>query len=500
MHEYTQFLLLYIFFIYKRVKKRGIMGHSFSNIDNKNGLSLGLVDYTAPVKTNTIKDIKEKQKMLLNFKLPKAEAQKNLKPDKDALFNFDKQKFDFSLKSYVKSDANVPGKESGFTKEIPGWYVLKDNTARQDQLNAHLSKFKTDKEQLKEVQRLVSKGITKTDVTLLAGTLEKLRKNIIVGSAKSIVNINGSEELKTFAGVAVANEIPKINPTKRYGVLQVALNTNNKEVRMAAASNVVSLPKEDQIKGIKSIAATGDQAVINSLAGISYKTNKNIQSIIQSIIQKPNYVETKQILPKMEEKIKSESKFETTKQINEKNKPESKINTEKQTTEKNQAKNTKLSEKELKKITYQKLNLSEKIKRAINSTLGNRDYLIKRIFNKISEREKIFLISSLSSNELSHVFGCILQNGPSMNVLSKAIKSLEKVDNGNKEEFIKKINSSGFLNVMGAQIGLFSSSTQRIFVEESAKKGELNKINENLLSESVKEDYTKLVNKSNQHC
>lgn len=155
----------------------------------------------------------------------------------------------------------LPTEKTQVLTEIPGWSVLKDDNERQKSLNTYLEKFSTKEAQEKEIERLISISTSRQDITFLSGTLKALRDDVVVGAAKCIVNIGGSKDLKTHAGVSVANEIPKVSENKRLDVLLATVCIANPEVVCAAASKVSSLPSQDQVTGAKAVTLSDSEAL-----------------------------------------------------------------------------------------------------------------------------------------------------------------------------------------------------------------------------------------------
>lgn len=427
-----------------------------------------------------------------------------------------------------------------FTRYYTG-YKKADTKTKEKFVSQYLKSMANDPTgQSKEFERLRKAGISSEELELLAKNIEVLNAKVQTNAADAVCN-NGTDEQNRVGRRVVANNYQHYDKTVQNPVSQMIVKTGdtniikiaashasecdktnqvdivgiyqkveNKDVNKIlidqyskyakenqldihtimsgsklsetveyAASNIWQFDKDNQSKAVQITVNTGNEAAVNAASAQYAKYDKSVQSEIKSIIQNTDYDSAKQTLADAEEKAEAEAK------------QEAKIEAEEQAKAETEAKaNAKAADNE-------KSNITEKVKNILNSKSNNKDSLIKDTLKGASEGEKIALISSLSPNELLNVLDFILQDNPSINVLSKAMTALDQIDDKRKEEFVEKINKTYLSKIVGTQIGVFSLNTQKTFVEESAKSGELNSINKNLLSTSVREKYIKLTNEQN---
>lgn len=482
---------------------------------------------------------------------PKANSSDN------SVFNFSNGNSDFSLQSFIKSDAEITNQPDGLSKEISGWYVLKDDQARQNQLNAHLAKFKTADEQLKELQRLISKGITKNDATLLAGTLGQLQQGIQIQAVENMIdNKNFSKEVKQVSDNEVAKNVKNLHKDNQIQAEKLVMQKTNKETKMIMAQEVPNFADENQVEGSKIVVATNDIDIIKSGASVASQCSVANQTQIVKTYQEIENKEVNKLLIDQYgdyakenqldiHKIMSSSKLSETVEYAASNiwlfdkdnqaqavrittdtgneaainaasaqyakydkSAQEEIKTIINNTDCDSAKETLAdieAEKQAKteaeakaaetsKTNDEKTTVTEKVKEIIDSKSTNKDALIQKTLKNATEGEKIALIASLPPNELVNVLDIILQDNPSLNVLSKAMTALDRIDDKRKNEFVEKINKTYLSKIMGTQIGLFSSNVQETYVKENVKNGNAQSINKNLLSLSAKEKYNNLIN------
>jgi len=256
--------------------------------------------YTTVPQSNSVK---KEEAVPMIFKPQEGQKKETPKTKETSIFESSNQK-------YNSLGYKVSNQEDGLDKEVPGMLIVRpDAKSRQDHLDLSLSKFTTDEEQAAEFKRLAGKSKTKNDVDLLAGTLKTVRNGVVVDASKSIVNINGSEEFRTYAGTKVANEIPNIYLEKRYDVLKVVFATNNIKVQMAAAPKVVSLPAKDQVKGTQVVVDTKNEDVINELAKVAYKADKEAEAGVWNALFDTGFEKVQTSLAKTEGKFESENQI-----------------------------------------------------------------------------------------------------------------------------------------------------------------------------------------------
>lgn len=181
---------------------------------------------------------------------------------------------------FTSTSPNILEKKQGVLMSVPGALVLKDDKARQAQLDRDIANSRDDKEQFAKIQKYTAACGSTEDVKIMAGTLPSLRDGVVVDASKTIVQVKASEEVKTQAGIAVAEQIANIAENRRLEVLNVTLNTNNEKVQEVAAPKVTSLPEKDQEAGAKAVIKTEKPGVITSLARVGHKLYASVQGTV----------------------------------------------------------------------------------------------------------------------------------------------------------------------------------------------------------------------------
>lgn len=566
MRKTMQFFYRYILIIYKRdiyhakheEKLRAMVNNIFNSTNKQEALW-----NNSSIQTNVVSQ--NQTPAIFPAKCEKTAQSNQYKADVNSLFE-------------------IPGsqKEDGLAKELPGWYVLKDDAARQQQLNSYLSQFKTADEQIAEVKRLIGKAKTQTDMVLLNGTLGSLQKDAQLPSVGALLdNNNLSRKDKTASDNETAKNLRYLHEDNQIKAEKMVMQKTEKETKIIMAQEVPNFAVKNQVAGTEVIVATKDEDITDTLAQVAYKTDKSVQTEVAKTLfnsgfekiqttiaqtegkyDKENQIElyktlmTSQYQNVLEEAAKNIYTFDKNNQLTAVNitketqnegainaaasqitkydeqyrtqikdslsssgydsvkqtiaqaeadakAAEAKVQAQKESQEEAQEEAEGQAEAEAQKQTIQdnqRETVVEKVKTIINSKESNKDSLIKDAIKGASEAEKIALISSLSPNELFGILDFILQDSPSLEVLSKVMTVLDGTDDKRKNEFVQKVNKTYASRIMGNQIGLLSPTLQNAFVEEKLQKGEfadlsLQKVNKNFLSNSVKTKYTALFNK-----
>lgn len=214
-----------------------------------------------------------------------------------------------------ENPVNPTTKENPMAKALPGYYVLKDDQARAEQLGRNLAKITDNEKQLGEYQRLTSLGVSKSDATILAGALSSLKDGVIVDAARGLTKIKGSDELRTYAGVQLANQLAKINEEKQLEVMQVALDTRNQTVRMVTALKVPELAVRNQVPATDKVVATNDKNVINSLALVAHNTDRTVQVDVVDRLFKSGFENVQTTIAQNEGKFAKENQISIYQQL-----------------------------------------------------------------------------------------------------------------------------------------------------------------------------------------
>jgi len=217
----------------------------------------------------------------------------------------------FSIEKYIKSDKEISAQNDGLAKEIPGWYVLRDNEARQEQLIKHLGKFKTDKEQLAEAERLIQKGVTQNDVELMAGTLGKLRDGVQVKSAVAMLdNTNLSGKVKLASDNAVARNTKYTHRNNQLKIELSVMRKCAKETQKIMAQESVHFDEHNQVGAAQIAIDTKDADVVDAYAQVAYETDKKHHAKIAGMLLNTNIEKVQTTVAQTEGKYSKESQIE----------------------------------------------------------------------------------------------------------------------------------------------------------------------------------------------
>ena len=129
--------------------------------------------------------------------------------------------------------------------------------------------------------------------------------------------------------------------------------------------------------------------------------------------------------------------------------------------------------------------VAEEIKKMINSP--NKTALNKAV-QKLSNPQKIALMSSLSSTELLSVLDAILADNPSSEVISKAMELIGGLDYKNKEKYTQQLRKTSAFNIMIERINSIDPSLQVLLIKFVEN---LNTIDRTKLSPNAQAAYDK---------
>lgn len=337
------------------------------------------------------------------------------------------------------------------------------------------------KNQLKAEDAVMNKGSEKLNRAgrkAVAETIQEYDKTVQEGATKLLVNTKDETAIKIGAGhasecdvkaqtniVKVYQQIEDKDVNKilidQYGkfakeneipIHTIMSNSKLSETVEYAASNIWKFDKANQKSAVQITIDTGNEAAINAAAAKANYYDKSVQSEIKSTLSDSGYQSVKETLATTEKVEMKPSESAT---------PASSV--------------------------------ADKIKEIVSSNSAVKESEIKNILKNASNAEKLALISSLPPGMLYPFINALLEDNPSMAVLSEITKIMGQVDSKNQTSLIKKMNNSYSSSILNSKVSLFDSALQTMLVKEAAYQGNLQSINKKDLSSNAKEVYTELL-------
>lgn len=225
------------------------------------------------------------------------------------------------------------------------------------------------------------------------------------------------------------------------------------EVAQYAASNIYKFSKENQAQAVKITIATGNEGAINAAAKQYTLCDKSVQTEIRSILGETKYESVQATLASTTPTFISSTQTSET----------------------------------ASSISSLSGSLVDQVNQIINSKSLNSEEQIKQLLSKASESEKLTLISSLPSSALFTVFSIIIDQNPSMELLSKIASMSGKMDDKNQKLMIEKLNKNYPPALLASQCPTFDSRAQECYVRYMAETGNLEIVNADQLSGLAKD-------------
>lgn len=401
------------------------------------------------------------------------------------------------------SNANREDKEKFLKKYITGHFeTLKDKT-RSEKLQIQLTDYKKllsntqngdDYEMMaKEISILEKENqVSAAKSAIKDARTSELRHRAEIGTARAvhecdkgnqrpltdIVVQSGNEEAQKIAAGLVSKlsrenqdyahkayfklgkiEIQKIltqqlgkyDKDVQQSIYKRTMTSKYQEVLEFAAKNIYTLHKDNQIAATRMTVATKNEGAIRAAASNAYLCDKSNQAQIKSTLVSSGYESVKQTLKEAEAKQSTPVAQSTT-------------------SPKAQTSNS---------------SVAEEIKKMINSP--NKTAL-NRAVQKLSNPQKIALMSSLSSTELLSVLDAILADNPSSEVISKAMELIGGLDYKNKEKYTQQLRKTSAFNIMIERINSIDPSLQVLLIKFVEN---LNTIDRTKLSPNAQAAYDK---------
>lgn len=424
-----------------------------------------------------------------------------------------------------------------FARYYKGWDHFSAEK-KQAYAKKYLTQFNESK-QGSEFKRLYKNGVSVENIELLGSTLGSLKKGTQVGAANTMLDTEGT--LKNKAGEVVAKNVKFLHTDNQLIVMGDVINKSGKEVRISMAREIPNLTVKNQVKATKLIAATKDEDVVNAAAEVSYKTDKKCQVEVAKTLFDTGFEKVQKTIAHNEGKFDKHNQIAIYKTL---------LTSEHQSVlneaarniytlyKENQVLATKLtvatnneeainaaastaykcdskyqeeikstlassgydsvketlatSEAESVKETSgatQSTSVSDKIKEITSSNSTMKEDEIKDLLKNASNSEKLAMIQTLPPEMLY----LLLENNPSMDVLSKITDVLGQVDDKTQKGLIKQMNNSYSSALLNSRVSLFDVTAQKTFIQEAASNGDLRSINKEKLSGAAKEIYTELL-------
>ena len=226
----------------------------------------------------------------------------------------------------------------------------------------------------------------------------------------------------------LTQQLGQYDKNVQQSIYKRTMTSQYQEVLEFAAKNIYTLHKDNQVAATQMTVATKNEGAIRAAASNAYLCDKSNQAQIKSTLASSGYESVKQTLKEAERKQSTQAAQSTTPQ-------------------KPQTSNS---------------SVAEEIRKMINSP--NKTALNKAV-QKLSNPQKIALMSSLSSTELLSVLDAILADNPSSEVISKAMDLIGGLDYKNKEKYTQQLRKTSAFNIMIERINSIDPSLQVLLVK-----------------------------------
>lgn len=450
----------------------------------------------------------------------------------------------------TKEETEIAQQRDGLAEEVPGWYVLKDDEQKQIKLKELLGKYRTPEGQMYEVQKLMKLAKTENDVKFFADSLSVMqRKNQTSVATEMLKNNNLVGSVKKASDNAIARQVKNLAPENQIPVENVVMTETSKETKMIMAGEVQNFAEENQVPGSQIIAKSGDVDVINEGAShVSEFASKNQTPAVSTYANadvspdgkviigktlinqngkyaKENELDIHKIMSSLEiseiveyaasniwrfdkdnqaQAVKITIETGNEKAIDASAAQFDKYDKNVQADIKSEIQNTNyesakivLADAESKVEENQQTNSASKVSAestkvdAVQELIKNKNTnMLQGSIKQLSDIDKEILLNQNSNNPavIASIIAC-----SSGNLYLKALDALGKLDVQTQRTIVQSINKTN-PNVIGSKIGLYSSSVQNIYLENT-KVSDLAYINRNMLSSIAKAKYDKLVKK-----
>lgn len=302
-------------------------------------------------------------------------------------------------------------------------------------------------------------------INIGASHASELNKTNQVGAVDIYKTADISKEDKIQLGQTIIDQYAKFDVANQVPIHTSMSDKNYWESQTIeyAASNIYNMDKTNQSQAVQITMNTGNEAAMNTAAANYAKYDESARAEIKTIINNSDCESAKTALSKTEESAKEE------KLLNEKNN---------QTVSDSQRKDN------------EKSNITEQVKEIIKSKTPGTDVTLSNLIKRASDAEKINLLSTLSDNDLKKVIKLLLQDSPSINVLSKVMSLSSKLNPTDQKEIMACIKNTNIIKLVETQTLDYSS--QSTFLDFKAQEGNLKQINSNKLCAALKEKYFKI--------
>ncbi len=401
-------------------------------------------------------------------------------------------------KSGQKNEEQVPPQKKGstLTDALTRFYGKKYTEASEEKKEELIVKYfdwlRTEKKstisQIDQFKLYRERCTDDAEYKLLSSVIDKLEAGYQYSAAKIVVT-EGTTKQRHIGQIAVAEDIHNYDKSVQLDATELIIESKNEEAIKISASHASELHEENQVQAVE----------IYQKAEMPDEFKKRIDIIL--INQYERFAKENQVNI---HKIMSNSKFSETVEyaaknickLNEQNQAEaykytvSTGNEEAITAANSQWYNyadsakaeitasnqfTSLGSSQTTTKTYN-ASISEKIENIKNIVENNQGpNALSEQIKKLSDNEILFLLKNYPNSD---VIQAILDNNPTPTVL-----------NSLNETYLKEID----YKKLGSNISFLSLSSQLYIIRKSASEGTLSEINKNLLLDSVKVEYDKLI-------
>lgn len=325
-----------------------------------------------------------------------------------------------------------------------------------------------------ELTQLVVDSKNTEAINIGASHASELNKNNQVGAVDIYKTADIPKEAKIDLGKTIVDQYAKFDVANQVEIHKTMSDKDywDKKTIVYAASNIYQMDKTNQAQGVQITVDTKIEEAANAAAANYSKYDASARAEIKTIINNSDCESAKETLAKAEEETKEAEQEQKAKEAEE------------------EASDKKSNSSDSKS---DKIDKTSQITKAIKSKDPNAIENARDLIKNIPDNVKMSLLTTLQGNDLKNFIIILIQENPSMDVLSKAMELSNKLSPEDQKEIMGSMKNTSLMKLISPET--LGYTAQNNFLD--LNKNNLYGIKENKLCTSLREKYFKIQKEQN---
>lgn len=320
-----------------------------------------------------------------------------------------------------------------------------------------------------ELTQLVVDSKNAEAINIGASHASELNKTNQVGAVDIYKTADIPKEAKMELGKTIIDQYAKFDVANQVEIHKTMSDKDywDKKTIVYAASNIYQMDKTNQAQGVQVTFNTKIEEAANAAAANYSKYDTSARAEIKTIINNSDCESAKETLSKAEQETKEAEQEQESKE------------TEEEAVDKKSNSSDSKSDK---------VDKTNQITKAIQSKDPNAIENVRNLIKNVPDNIKMNLLTTLQGNDLKNFIIILIQENPSMDVLSKAMELSTKLSPEDQKDIMGSMKNTSLIKLISPETLGYTAQVNFL----NLNKDNLGIIKENKLCSVLREKYFKL--------